>query len=141
MHEDDLESSSLFKGGRACGPGMVRRKGHVATRKVKTILGRLLKRGTTYRVKAHCVKGEASASKEPANIIGPLKKGSLTDLGYSAADSSATRHASLSKAVGKYGRLSTYRKLNAVATLTKNTAPGKAAVFKADRDWVKKTYF
>jgi len=115
---------------------MVRRKGHIATRKVKTILGRLLKRGTTYRVKAHCVKGEASAS-----IIGPLKKGSLTDLGYSAADSSATRHASLSKAVGKYGRLSTYRKLNAVATLTKNTAPAKAAVFKADRDWVKKTYF
>jgi Family of unknown function (DUF5771) len=139
MHEDDLQSSSLFKGGRACGPGMVRRKGHIATRKVKTILGRLLKRGTTYRVKSHCVKGEAS--KAPTNIIGPLKKGSLTDLGYSASDSSATRRASLSKAVGKYGRLSTYRKLNAVATLTKNTAPAKAAVFKADRDWVKKTYF
>jgi hypothetical protein len=139
MHEDDLQTSSLFKGGRGCGPGMVRRKGHIATRKVKTILGRLLKRGTTYRVKAHCVKGEAS--KQPANIIGPLKKGSLTDLGYSAADSMATRHASLSKAVGKYGRLSTYRKLNAVATLTKNTAPTKAAVFKADRDWIKKTYF
>ena len=139
MHEDDLQTSSLFKGGRGCGPGMVRRKGHIATRKVKTILGRLLKRGTTYRVKAHCVKGEAT--KAPTNIIGPLKKGSLTDLGYSASDSSATRHASLSKAVGKYGRLSTYRKLNAVATLTKNTAPAKAAVFKADRDWVKKTYF
>ena len=139
MHEDDLESASLFKGGRACGPGMVRRKGHIATRKVKTILGRLLKRGTTYRVKSHCVKGEAA--KAPTNIIGPLKKGSLTDLGYSASDSSATRRASLSKAVGKYGRLSTYRKLNAVATLTKNTAPAKAAVFKADRDWVKKTYF
>jgi len=140
MHEDDLESASLFKGGRSCGPGKVLRQGHVATRKVKTILGRLLKRGTTYRVKAHCVKDTGKAA-EPKAIIGPLKKGSLTDLGYSAADSSATRRASLSKAVGKYGRLSTYRKLNAVATLTKNTAPAKAAVFKADRDWVKKTYF
>jgi hypothetical protein len=145
MHEDDVKTPQLFKGGRkACPAGQTLRKGHITTRKSKTLLGRLFKRGTTYRVKDHCVTGTAKAAKAakaPIGIIGPLKKGSLTDLGYKSEDVVSTRHASLSKAIGKYGRLSTFRKLNAVATLLKNTAPSKSAIFKADRDWVKKTYF
>ena len=139
MHEDDIKISNLLRGGKKCLPGQTLRKGHIATRKTKTLLGRLLKRGTTYRVKPHCV-GEAQvvAMKDK---IGPLKQGSLTDLGYSSSDWASTRRAALSKAIGKYGRLSTFRKLNAVATLTKNTSPSKSAIFKADRDWIKKTYF
>jgi hypothetical protein len=147
MHEDDIKVASLMRGGKKCLPGQTLRKGHVATRKTKTLLGRLLKRGTTYRVKPHCV-GDAlvvattkKATAPKIAKIGPLKQGSLTDLGYSSSEWASTRRAALAKAVGKYGRLSTFRKLNAITTLMKNTSPSKSAIFKADRDWVKKTYF
>ena len=147
MHEDDLKSAKLFKGGRdpppmlsdggislqggkACPPGKVLRRGYVATRKKKSFLGRLLKRGTMYQVKDTCVAG-----------IGPLKKGDLKEKGYDATSSATVRHAAIAKAVGAYGRLSTLRKLNAIAVLNKNTSPTRAKTFKADRNWVKKTYF
>lgn len=147
MHEDDRREAKLFKGGRdpppilsdagisleggkVCPPGKVLRRGYIATRKKKTFIGRLLKRGTMYRVKDACVAG-----------IGPLKKGELTATGYDATASASERHAAIAKAVGAYGRLSTLRKLNAVAVLTKRTSPTRAKTFKADRNWVKKTYF
>ena len=144
MHEDDLKSAKLFKGGRepppilqainiqegGCPPGKVLRRGYIATRKKKSFLGRLLKRGTMYRVKDACVPG-----------IGPLKKGELKAKGYDATSSATVRHAAIAKAVGAYGRLSTLRKLNAVAVLNKNTSPTRAKTFRADRNWVKKTYF
>ena len=157
MHEDDRQEAKLFKGGRepppmlsdggisleggkACPPGTIRRKGYIATRKKKTLLGRLLKRGTMYRVKDSCVKNQDAPGKGPA-VIGPLKKGELKAMGYDATASASERHASIAKAVGAYGRLSTLRKLNAVAVLTKRTSPTRAKTFKADRNWVKKTYF
>lgn len=148
MHEDDLKSATIFRGGmptgpgeneyhetggKSCPPGTVLRQGYVATRKKKTLIGRLLKRGTTYRVNPSCIKGPA--------VIGPLKTGELKAVGYDATDSASQRHAALAKAVGSYGRLSTLRKLNAVAVLNKNTSPTRAKTFKTDRNWVKKTYF
>jgi hypothetical protein len=149
MHEDDIKSASLLRGGTptgpggedyfggaGCPPGKIRREGYTATRKKKTLIGRLLKRGTTYRVKASCVKDRGSSG-----VIGPLKKGDLTSKGYSATDSASQRHAALAQAVGAYGRLSTLRKLNAIAVLNKTTSPSRAKTFKTDRDWVKKTYF
>jgi len=149
MHEDDIKSASLLRGGvptgpggedylggAGCPPGKVRREGYTATRKKKTLIGRLLKRGTTYRVKASCVKDRSSSG-----VIGPLKKGDLTSKGYSATDSASQRHAAIAQAVGAYGRLSTLRKLNAIAVLNKTTSPSRAKTFKTDRDWVKKTYF
>lgn len=143
MHEDDRQDAKLFKGGRqpppilqainieggGCPPGKVLRRGYIATRK-KSFIGRLLKRGTMYRVKDTCVPG-----------IGPLKKGELKEKGYDATASATVRHAAIAKAVGAYGRLSTLRKLNAVAVLNKNTSPRRAKTFRADRNWVKKTYF
>lgn len=75
------------------------------------------------------------------NLIGPLRKGELTELGYSAAKKTRSRHASLKKAVSRYGRLSTYRKLNAVAVLTRRKVPVKSKLYIRDRNWVKKTYF
>jgi hypothetical protein len=69
--------------------------------------------------------------------IGKLKKGQL--MGYHATDRSTTRHRKLRKTVRKYGALSTFRKLNAIATLSKNTTP-KSKTFKADRNWIKKTF-
>jgi len=140
MHEDDIKSASLLRGGKSCPPGKIRREGYTATRKKKSFIGRLLKRGTTYRVKPTCVKDRGAKGVGPA-VIGPLKKGDLTSKGYAATDSASQRHAALAQAVGAYGRLSTLRKLNAIAVLNKTTSPSRAKTFKTDRDWVKKTYF
>jgi len=54
MHEDDVKLNNLLKGGN-CPPGQVLRKGYIATRKKKGFIGRLLKRGTMYRVNDRCV--------------------------------------------------------------------------------------
>ena len=133
MHEDDTRISSLLKGGKTCPSGKILREGYTATRKKKTILGRLLNRGTTYRVKASCIKGPA--------VIGPLKQGDLKSVGYDHTDSAEKRHAALIKAVSLYGPLSTLRKLNAIAVLNKNVAPTRANTYRTDRNWVKKMYF
>lgn len=74
------------------------------------------------------------------NVIGPLKKGELVELGYSTTKSTTSRHRALNKSVKKYGALKTFRKLNAVATLNKNRAPTTAKVFIRDRDWINKKY-
>jgi hypothetical protein len=75
------------------------------------------------------------------DLIGPLKKGELVSKGYNATRKTSSRRRALAKAVRAYGRLSTLRKLNAVAVLTKRRAPARSKTFKKDRNWVKKTYF
>ena len=72
--------------------------------------------------------------------IGPLKEGKLAKVGYSATKSKTARHGALKKAVKRYGALSTFRKLNAVATYTKRSSKGRSRTFKADRNWVKKSF-
>jgi hypothetical protein len=74
------------------------------------------------------------------NVIGPLKKGELIDLGYSTKKSAALRHRALNKSVKKYGALKTFRKLNAVATLNKNRSPGVSKIMLRDRNWIRKTH-
>lgn len=73
-----------------------------------------------------------------ASTIGTLKKGKLTSMGYSTTAKASTRHRALTKAMKRYGPLSTYRKLNAVAVYTKRTMPGKSKMFLEDRNWVGK---
>lgn len=68
--------------------------------------------------------------------IGPLKKGELSKVGYHVTSKATSRHRALAKAVKKYGPLSTYRKVNAIATYLKRTSPAKSKTFKADRNWV-----
>ena len=140
MHEDDTRISSLLKGGKTCRSGQILREGYTATRKKKTILGRLLNRGTTYRVKASCIKNRGNTGKGPA-VIGPLKQGDLKTVGYDHTDGAEKRHRSLIKAVSEYGPLSTLRKLNAIAVLNKNVAPTRANTYRTDRNWISKTYF
>jgi len=70
--------------------------------------------------------------------IGKLQKGSLTSLGYSASAPTKTRRAAVNRALQKYGKLSTLRKLNAVAIYTRRTAPGKSRIFKSDVRYVQK---
>jgi len=70
--------------------------------------------------------------------IGELKKGELH--GYHAKNSKTSRRKSLRKTVRSVGALSTFRKLNALAVYTKNSAPSKSKTIKTDRNWVKKTF-
>ena len=72
------------------------------------------------------------------NLIGPLRKGTL--MGYSTHMGTSARRKTLRKVVKKVGPLSTFRKLNAVAVLTKRTAPKSSRKMKADRTWVKKNF-
>ena len=66
-----------------------------------------------------------------------LKKGDLTKYGYHADLSESTRHKALKKARSEYTSLSLFRKLNAVYVLNKNRDKKRAAIFKADANWVK----
>ena len=70
--------------------------------------------------------------------IGPLKKGLLKKVGYSASASATRRHAAVKRAVKKYGRASTIRKLNAVAVYTRKRAPKTSRKFKADMKFAQK---
>lgn len=142
VHEDDDNKNALmFKGGAGgCPTGQILRRGYVATRRNTGLVGRVLKRTTTYRVPPTCVRDTGKPGKG-LPVIGPLRKGPLTALGYSTSIAADTRRKALAKAVKKYGRLATFRRLHAAAILTHNTVPSKSKTLKSDRDWVKKTYF
>ena len=73
--------------------------------------------------------------------IGPLKAGPLKAVGYSAEKSKTARHRAVDTAVKKYGKLSTLRKLNAVAVYTRRTSPKKSRTFKSDVKYVQKKYY
>lgn len=70
-----------------------------------------------------------------------LKKGSLSQYGYSTHESAKSRRKALESAIDEYGPLSVLRKLNAVAILNKSQSPGSSRVFKNDMHWVQKNYF
>ena len=138
---------------RKCPPGKIARKGYIRrfSSGIKAT-GYTVKRkdGVTYKVypkkkatyvKSACItdlgrKGKAA----PGEQIGPLRKGELKKYGYVYRLPSQQRHNALRKAVGAYGPLSVYRKLNAVAKLSLRTAPEASMAFKADRNWIRETY-
>jgi hypothetical protein len=132
-----------------CGPGEILRKGY--TRKFKPevkALGYTVRKGAkvyTVRpkrnaitVKAACIKNRGLHGKGPAaKGIGPLRKGELIKYGYSYRLSDAVRHSALKKAIERYGALSVYHKLDAVAKLAVRTAPDASKIFTLDREWVR----
>ena len=111
------------------------RKGHstvrrATVRKSRTSTGRITDRGARGKWQ------EVNKSKG-IEISHP---GSLSGLGYSAVDKPSVRHSTLRRAVHKFGPLSTFRKLKAVATFTKRTSKGRSRKFNADSKWIKKKY-
>lgn len=70
--------------------------------------------------------------------IGKLKTGLLSSLGYDVNSSVTRRHRAVKRAVAKYGRSSTIKKLNAVAVYTRRTSPAKSKKFKADMKFAQK---
>jgi hypothetical protein len=75
------------------------------------------------------------------NLIGPLRKGKLTSLGYKTTAKATSRHRAIDRAVKRYGKLSTLRKLNAVRVYTRRTSPKKSKTFKSDVRYVQKKYY
>ena len=74
--------------------------------------------------------------------IGELHSGDLAKYGYEhvANLSVDARHKALKKAVNEYGALDVMRKLVAVSTYSKRTAPASSKLFKSDAAWVKKNF-
>lgn len=115
------------------GGRMITRKGYTAVRQGKTIKVKAAKiRDVGAPGRWQTVTGEKG--------IGPLKKGLLKAVGYDPTLSAPQRHAALDRAVKKYGRVSTLRKLNAVAVYTKRTVPSRSKTYKTDRNYVQKTF-
>jgi hypothetical protein len=120
-------------GTASCPTGTIRRRGYTAKR-----------RGTSYRVKSSCIKDRGAKGRwqtvRRSMGIGPLRKGDLTAFGYSHTKGTAARHRSIDKAVSRYGRNSTIRKLNAIAVYSKRTAPSRSRTYKRDMRYVQKKY-
>ena len=81
------------------------------------------------------IQGPRSGGRR-TRTIGPLRRGDLTSLGYSVAAKTKTRRAAINRAIKKYGKTSTLRKLNAVAVYTRRTRPTLSRIFKADVRYV-----
>ena len=113
----------------AVGGRTIRRRGYTTKRGVRVRASRVRDMGAP---------GKWAEKHGPG--IGPLKEGRLVKVGYMATKSKTARHGALKKAVKRYGALSTFRKLNAASTYTKRTSKGHSKTFKADRNWVKKTF-
>jgi hypothetical protein len=108
----------------------VRRKGTVYTVRPKA---------NTIRVPASCIKNRGLPGKGPDGI-GKLRKGELIKYGYQYRLSDSLRQSALKKAVKRYGALSVYRKLDAVAKLSLRTAPDASKIFTRDRDWIRENF-
>ena len=131
----DPDSYQPLEGGTPkCPAGTIRRKAYKAVRAGKTI-----------RVKSSCIKDRGAKGRWQTLMgmvgIGPLRSGDLTSLGYSASAPATQRHQAIEMAVRKYGPASTLRKLNAIATYTKRTAPSRSKTYRTDKNYVQKKYF
>ena len=124
--DDDYKAS----GSARCPPGMIRRSAYTKKNKVRVKSGCIKDRGA---------KGRWQTEKRSTGI-GPLKSGDLISLGYRANDPAPLRHVAVDKAVRKYGRNSTIRKLNAIAVYTKRTNPSRSKTYKTDMSYVQKNY-
>jgi hypothetical protein len=112
----------------------VRRKGKVYTVRPKA---------NAITVASACIVDRGLPGKGPREGeegIGKLRKGELLKYGYQYRLSDSARHTALKKAIKRYGALSTYRKLDAVAKLSLRTAPDASLVFARDRNWIKENY-
>ena len=90
------------------------------------------------RIGASCIKDRGKPGKGP-RLIGSLRKGTLRKFGYKASKRTSVRRKSLKKAMKKEHPTSVFRKLRAVGTLLRNTAPEMSRRVIADSAWVKRT--
>jgi hypothetical protein len=87
------------------------------------------------------LKDEPRKRKTRRRLIGKLKPGLMKAVGYDVTASKTARHKAVDRAVKKYGKLSTLRKLNAVRVYTRRASPKKSRTFKSDVRYVQKKYY
>jgi hypothetical protein len=124
------------------------RKGYTQVRKRMKITVRR-KDGSTYsyirkagktRVRAVPIPDVGAAGKGP-KLIGKLKKGMLTQYGYHPVEAMTNRHKSLSKGISMGETpLAVSRRLIAISTLTKRSAPRASRIYKQDAKWIKSKF-
>ena len=116
---------------RTCKRGFIRRRAYT--------------RRSGGKVTARCVRNMGAPGKwrtvHRSAGIGPLKKGRLARFGYNSDASASARHTALRAASRRLGSLAVFRMLGALSTYTKRTSPAKSAVFKADRNFVRRELF
>lgn len=130
-----VKSTCVKHSKQNCPPGKTLRKGYnrkLANSVVKQgfIRGRsrVFPKTKKVHVKSYCTG--------PKSKIGPLKKGELSKYGYSYKLSEQERRSALMRASREFNFTSMYKKLDAVAKLSKTVNPKAAAVFSADRNWI-----
>ena len=129
-----IDKDAVRTGGKPCPLGTIARKTYKRRGKGHS--------RRTIRVRKSCIadRGLPGTFKDrfPGQKgIRQLKAGSLSRYGYDPDYDELARHAALQRAAQKYGALTLFRKLNAVAVLTRNTDPHRSTIYLADRDWVK----
>jgi len=124
------------------------RSGYTQVRKRMKITVRR-KDGTSYsyirkagktRVRPVPIPDVGAAGKGP-KLIGKLKKGMLTQYGYHPVEAMTNRRKSLSKGISQGETpLAVSRRLLAISTLTKRTAPRASRIYKQDAKWIKSKF-
>lgn len=69
-----------------------------------------------------------------------LKKGGLSQYGYSSFKSSSLRHKALDMGVKKEGVSKIVKRLNALSIVTKNTSPKLHSTYESDIKYIQKNY-
>jgi hypothetical protein len=91
--------------------------------------------------RSHTRKSKSPRRKTTSKVRIPIRKGSqLRQFGYGVHKSAKTRQLALRKATKKYGKLSVFRKLNALAILSKRVNKPNSQVYLQDREYIKKMY-
>lgn len=139
MRVDEEGDTGLLNIYPKFGGRMIRRRGY--TRKAYTRKTGTHVRGS--RVPSGLIRDVGAPGKglKGGPGIGKLQEGPLSSLGYTVNAKASTRRHAVDRAVKKYGKLSTLRKLNAVAVYTRRTSPAKSRKFKSDVKYVQKKYY
>ena len=93
----------------------------------------------TSRKKSGKRRSPSRKSRRPIGSIS-LKKGTLSQFGYSSFDTITNRRKALGKAVRKLGYGTVVKKVNVVAILNKNRNPTVSRKMNADKNWLVKKY-
>jgi hypothetical protein len=136
-----------------CPPGQLQRRGYVrkfattvrrkgyTVRKASGKVYRIFPEKESVYVKPSCVTDRGLPGKLGSGEgFSILRKGELKKHGYIYNTTSEIRREALKKAEKEFGALGVFRKLDAIAKLSKNTIPEASRIFKLDRDWIKTHY-
>ncbi len=113
----------------------VKREGYLVKRKGQTV--RIRPQKSRFLVRAACVKDAGKVSGTPGVL---KKKGVLLKYGYAWRLPEENRREALLRAVGKYGVLDIYTRLDQLAQKFESAKPKAAKVFASDRQWIARKF-